>query len=88
MHTTDGTADGNIYALDSDGTAKAANSYALDTSGVVKIETGTGVYTFSGRGYGHGVGLSQWGAYEMADEGFTYDKILEFYYPGTALEKI
>lgn len=88
VHTTDGTADGNIYALDSDGTAKAANSYALDTSGVVKIETGTGVYTFSGRGYGHGVGLSQWGAYEMADEGFTYDKILEFYYPGTVLEKI
>lgn len=88
IYTTDGTADGAIYALDSDGSVKAADSYALDTGGAVKLESGSGVYTFSGRGYGHGVGLSQWGAYEMADEGFTYDQILDFYYPGTVLEEI
>lgn len=88
IHTTDGTADGVIYALDSDGSVKAADSYALDTGGAVKLESGSGVYTFSGRGYGHGVGLSQWGAYEMADEGFTYYQILDFYYPGTVLEEI
>lgn len=39
----------------------------------------------SGRGFGHGVGLSQWGAEERAAAGQTYRQILSFYYPGTAL---
>ncbi len=37
---------------------------------------------FSGFGWGHGVGLCQWGAYGMATEGFTMDEILDFYFPG------
>lgn len=40
---------------------------------------------FSGRGYGHGVGLCQWGAKGMAEQGYQAKQILEFYYPGTAL---
>jgi len=38
---------------------------------------------FSGRGYGHGVGMCQWGAKGMAEQGYTAHKILEFFYPGT-----
>jgi len=38
---------------------------------------------FSGRGYGHGVGMCQWGAKGMAEAGYTARQILEFYYPGT-----
>ncbi|MBI4776646.1 MAG: SpoIID/LytB domain-containing protein [Deltaproteobacteria bacterium] len=38
---------------------------------------------FEGKGFGHGVGMSQWGAYQMALEGHTYDSILRHYY-GTA----
>jgi stage II sporulation protein D len=38
---------------------------------------------FSGRGYGHGVGLCQWGAKGMAEQGRTARQILDFYYPGT-----
>jgi stage II sporulation protein D (peptidoglycan lytic transglycosylase) len=38
---------------------------------------------FAGRGYGHGVGMSQWGAKSMAEHGYTARQILEFYYPGT-----
>ena len=38
---------------------------------------------FSGRGYGHGVGLCQYGAKGMADKGYTARQILDFYYPGT-----
>jgi stage II sporulation protein D len=38
---------------------------------------------FSGRGYGHGVGMCQWGAKGMAEQGHTARQILEFYYPGT-----
>ena len=39
-------------------------------------------YTFSGSGWGHSVGMSQWGAYAMAQKGFTYDQILKFYFTG------
>ena len=39
----------------------------------------------SGHGWGHGVGMSQWGAYGYAQHGLTYDKILAHYYPGTTL---
>lgn len=42
---------------------------------------------FSGRGSGHGVGLCQAGAEEMAREGKDYRQILSFYYPGTELKK-
>ena len=41
------------------------------------------VYVFEGKGFGHGVGLSQWGAHGMAKQGHTYREILSFYYPGT-----
>jgi stage II sporulation protein D len=41
---------------------------------------------FQGKGYGHGVGLSQWGALEMAKQGQSYSNILSHYYPGTILE--
>ena len=44
--------------------------------------------TISTKGYGHGVGMSQYGAQGMAKEGYTYDKILKHYYIGTEIKKI
>ena len=41
------------------------------------------VARFTGRGYGHGVGMCQWGAKGMAERGYKARQILEFYYPGT-----
>ncbi|MBA7556097.1 Amidase enhancer [subsurface metagenome] len=43
------------------------------------------IYTFSGKGYGHGVGLSQWGVKGMAEQGFAYERIVAYYYRGTQL---
>jgi SpoIID/LytB domain protein len=40
-----------------------------------------GNFVFYGRGNGHAVGFSQWGAWQGAREGHTYDEILAFYYP-------
>lgn len=40
---------------------------------------------FTGRGFGHGVGMSQWGAFNMAEEGKTADEIIEHYYKGVEL---
>lgn len=48
---------------------------------------GEPVLVLSGRGYGHGVGMSQYGAYGMAREGRTYDEILAHYYTGITLGK-
>ena len=42
-------------------------------------------YEFVGRGFGHGVGLCQWGARAQADAGRDYRKILSFYFPGAAI---
>jgi stage II sporulation protein D len=46
---------------------------------------GTPTFVITGRGWGHGVGLSQWGAYGFARQGATYDRILAHYYSGTTL---
>ncbi|MEZ5100422.1 MAG: SpoIID/LytB domain-containing protein [Thermoleophilia bacterium] len=45
----------------------------------------TPLFLISGGGWGHGVGLSQCGAYGFAKQGATYDRILATYYPGTQL---
>ncbi len=52
---------------------------------ITKIDSQNPVYKFSGGGFGHGVGLSQWGAGKMASLGYTYDEILQHYYSGVTL---
>jgi stage II sporulation protein D len=47
--------------------------------------TGEAVFAVSGRGWGHGVGLAQWGAYGQAKAGRNYRQILAYYYAGTKL---
>lgn len=91
-----------IYALSSAGTSAFDAKYALSSNGTGTLGSGFSVlssagkttvspsaakgYVFNGGGWGHGVGMSQYGAKGMADAGFTYDKILYHYYPGTNLE--
>lgn len=43
---------------------------------------------FEGLGWGHGVGLCQWGAYFMDKKGYTYKDILKYYYPGSDVETL
>jgi stage II sporulation protein D len=50
-------------------------------------EGGVRGWVFTGRGWGHGVGLCQVGAYGMAASGFSYRDILSHYYPGTRIDK-
>lgn len=44
--------------------------------------------TFNGRGYGHHIGLCQWGAREMVRSGWDYKSILKFYYPNVGFVKL
>lgn len=50
------------------------------------VKTGS-KFVVQGKGFGHGVGLSQYGAKAMADQGNSYKKILSFYYENASLEK-
>lgn len=50
-------------------------------------QTGTNIHIET-KGYGHGVGMSQYGALGMAKEGYHYDQILKHYYQGTEIKKI
>jgi stage II sporulation protein D len=45
-------------------------------------------FYFKGRGWGHKVGLCQWGAKGMAEKGKTYKEILAYFYPGTIIKKV
>ena len=52
-----------------------------------KISFSEGSFTFTVKGYGHGVGMSQWGANCMAKQGSSYKEILLHYYNCATLEK-
>jgi stage II sporulation protein D len=66
---------------------RATTPTVASTSAVAPIpasEAGT-VLAVQGRGWGHGLGLSQWGAYGYAQHGWSYQQILSHYYTGTTL---
>lgn len=50
-------------------------------------ETGLRTFTIWGGGYGHGVGMSQNGAHQMAKEGKSFDEILKFFYSGVEVKE-
>lgn len=52
------------------------------------IDLSSGQVTFYGRGYGHGLGMSQWGAKKMAEMGYTYQQILGHYFQNTYVNTI
>lgn len=45
-------------------------------------------FQIQGKGFGHAVGMSQWGAYNLARQGYNYHQILMYYYQGATLAKI
>ena len=57
-----------------------------NNSKAIKVSSAPTTYNFSGRGYGHGVGMSQQGAKGMAMAGFTYDEILKHYFTGITIQ--
>jgi len=81
-----------VNVIDSLGTEKIpANKFRLSVGPnvvrsadfTVKVKDGAAV--FRGRGWGHGVGMCQWGAHYIAKRGFNSQDILKFYYPGAKI---
>ncbi|MDJ0737733.1 MAG: SpoIID/LytB domain-containing protein [Nostocaceae cyanobacterium] len=52
------------------------------------VSNGNGAFTLQGVGFGHGLGMSQWGAYKLATQGASHLQILGHYYKGVALTPI
>lgn len=94
LSSLDGT-----YAIDGSGSTSklSGDVYIIDGSGQVSQAAASGgsgsggdsstVFTITGSGWGHNVGMSQWGAYAMAQQGYTYKDILTFYYTGIEVRK-
>lgn len=84
----------NIYTISGDGSVSLVenNSSSTETqpptvqpgSGTVTVSGST--YTFQGGGYGHQIGMSQFGANAMARRGFTCEEIVTFYFPGVQVK--
>ena len=98
VYYTDGggtlTSMSGVYAIGGSGAAAriTGNPYVITGSGTQFLPAPTGstsagenVFTVTGSGWGHSVGMSQWGAYAMAQQGKTFEQILTFYYPGTEI---
>jgi stage II sporulation protein D len=58
----------------------------ISSSGISKLTAAPTIYYFNGRGNGHGIGMSQYGALKMAEEGYTYEQILKYYYTGVEIK--
>ena len=80
------TSKGDVKIKATDFRQKIGNTIIKSTLFDVNV-IGNKVFV-SGKGYGHGVGMSQYGAVEMAKKGSNYKDIIEFYFPGTNIEKI
>jgi len=73
------SADGVVTALSSNITIQGQTT-------VSQTSSASDNYVISGSGWGHGLGMSQWGAKKMAESGFDFEQILTFYYTNTHIE--
>jgi stage II sporulation protein D len=58
----------------------------LPSTMITNITKDEDTFIFEGKGYGHGVGMCQWTALDMAKKGMNYRDILSKFYPGTVIE--
>ncbi len=67
--------------------ATAPQIFVLNGDNKAKLADKQSQYVFRGTGYGHGLGMSQWGARGYAELGYDYKKILQTYYVGVSITK-
>lgn len=95
VNSASGALEGGLsgaYVIDGSGAVSALPSgsrSAVTSTGIVPVESGSAdEFTFDGRGWGHNLGLSQYGSKGRADAGWTYDQILKYYFTGIDLTGI
>ena len=79
-----------ISVLSAGGKQQSISSDAFliqDGDDMVRVATRNTNFRFHGFGFGHGLGMSQWGAYGLAELGYDYRQILQYYYQDASLVK-
>ena len=79
----------DLYAISGSGSVTSVGEGTDSSSGTpsgTQVTVSGNSYTFQGGGNGHQLGLSQYGAWAMVERGFTYQEVIEFYYPGTYVQ--
>jgi stage II sporulation protein D len=66
----------------------ALGSTKLRSTFISEITSSGGRVVFKGKGFGHGVGMSQWGAKTLADQGKSAAEIINYYFKGVSIHKI
>lgn len=67
---------------------KTMGTTIIKSTYITSITTSTNSFTFNGLGYGHGVGMSQWGANILASKGYTYSDIINYYFSNISFKNI
>ncbi|QMV43830.1 SpoIID/LytB domain-containing protein [Cohnella cholangitidis] len=81
---------GTLQAIGSDGQVRSIqdpNLFIMDGNGSLRAATTSPSFVISGKGNGHGGGMSQWGARGLAEQGYDYQYILQYYYKNVTIEK-
>lgn len=81
---SDGT---QVVAASGSKSLSGGNLVVMDGKGAARVVDESRSFLFIGKGNGHGLGLSQWGAKGMADAGYDYRKILQHYYQNATIVK-
>ncbi|RJX41400.1 SpoIID/LytB domain-containing protein [Paenibacillus pinisoli] len=79
-----------LYVMGADGKSTSYTQnymYVLDGDGDIRAATKDPAFSFAGTGFGHGVGMSQYGALSLAQQGYDYQYILKYYYKGITIAK-
>ncbi|AZK48974.1 SpoIID/LytB domain-containing protein [Paenibacillus lentus] len=87
--TSSGTAASGTPVLSSTGVSNwnGGSLVVMGADGAARVIDQSNRFLFVGRGNGHGLGLSQWGAKGMADAGYDYEAILQHYYQNVIIVK-
>jgi stage II sporulation protein D len=81
--------DGGLAVLSGDGQTRLSGGefYIMNADGFVRAATAEPAFRFIGNGFGHGLGMSQYGAKSLAESGYDYRAILQYYYSGVHIVK-
>ena len=83
----------NVYVITADnynggGGDSVISGYETSYQTKTATASNSSNFIFVGKGWGHGVGLSQYGVKDLADFGYSYDKILAAYVPDATIIKV
>jgi len=77
----------SVISGSGNGNVKGSGTVVMNGTGTARVIESSPGFKFTGKGFGHGLGMSQWGAKGMADEGYDYKQILQHYYRNTTITK-